>query len=144
MRDWDRTEFEASAVYRSITEAALFCHYGSGEWARVVLLRGEPVAAFGAVGSPYQPQLMSAWAFGTKRFKRTVPAITAEVNSWKPRLIEQGVRRIEARAIVGHDLAGHWMASLGAKREAVLRRYGVNGEDFELWAWIGESDDVYA
>lgn len=140
MRDWDRREFEASAAYDTITQAALICHYGSGPWAGVALLYGEPVAAFGAFGSPLMPQVRTAWAFGTSKFRRVVPAITREVDSWKPVLVGEGVHRIEARALVGHDLAGHWMARLGARREGVLRRFGVNGEDFELWAWVAETN----
>jgi hypothetical protein len=136
MREWDRREFEASARTASMTEAALICHYGSGQWARVALLKGEPVAAFGAAGSPYQPQLRIAWAFGTDRLRKAVRAISREVESWKPRLVAEGVGRIEARALVGHDLAGRWMTALGASREAILRRYGTGGEDFELWAWV--------
>lgn len=141
MRDWDRLEFEATAAYRNITDAALFCHYGSGPYAGVALLNGEPVAAFGAVGNPLMPQLRTAWAFGTPRFRKVVPAISREVERWKGLLVEDGVHRIEARALVGHDLAGHWMTGLGAKREAILRSYGRHGEDFELWAWV-HNDEV--
>lgn len=139
MRDWDRREFEASAVHRNLTDAALICHYGSAPWAGIALLDGEPVAAFGAFGSPMLPQLRMAWAFGTSRFRRAVPAISREVESWKPLLMAEGVHRIEARSLVGHDLAGVWMTGLGAQREAVLRHYGVGGEDFELWAWTAET-----
>lgn len=134
MRQWDRTELEASAA-GTMTERALFCHYTSFPWACVALLNDEPVAAFGAAGTPLQPQVKVAWAFGTGRFRRVVPAISREVESWKPHLIAEGVHRIEARALVGHDLAGRWMAGLGAKQEGVMRHYGRNGEDFELWAW---------
>lgn len=140
MRDWDRREFEASAKYRNLTDAALLCHYHSTPWAGVALLDGEPVAAFGALGSPFHPHMKSAWAFGTGRFRRVVPAIGREVESWKPRLVAEGVHRIEARALVGHDRAGQWMSGLGAQREAILRRSGVNGEDFELWAWVKPND----
>lgn len=140
MRDWDRREFDASADYPSATAAALLCHYGSMPWAGVALLNGEPVAAFGAFGSPLQPQLRTAWAFGTDKFRRAVPAIGREVESWKPHLVAQGVHRIEARCLAEHDLAGRWLAGLGATREAVLRRHGRGGEDFELWAWIAETN----
>lgn len=139
MRDWDRREFEASADYRSITDAALLCHYGSYPYAGIALLDGEPVAAFGAFGNPLMPQLRNAWAFGTDRFRRVVPALSREVNSWKPLLVAEGVHRIEARCLADHDLAGRWMAGLGARREAVMKRYGRGGEDFELWAWTAEN-----
>src|SRR5688500_13645880 len=94
MREWDRREFEASARTSSMTEAALICHFGSVPWAGIALLNGEPVAAFGAAGNPYQPQLRVAWAFGTDRFRKALPAISAEVERWKPQLVAEGVRRI--------------------------------------------------
>jgi hypothetical protein len=140
MREWDRREFEASAAYPSATHAALLCHYGSQPWAAIALLDGDPVAAFGAFGSPLMPQLRTAWAFGTERFRRAVPAITREVESWKPQLVREGVHRIEARALAGHDLAGRWLKGLGASRETILKRYGTGGEDFELWAWVAETN----
>lgn len=139
MRDWDRVEFEASARFDSMTQAALLCHYASPGWAWVALLDGEPVSAIGiAQSAPWQPQLRSAWAFGTKRFKRSLPALSVLAHGFRERLIAEGVRRVEARSLVGHDLAGQWMHALGASRETVLRRFGVNGEDFELWAWTDE------
>lgn len=138
MRAADREEFAASAAYPSLAQAAVFCHAMSDQWSAVVLLRGEPVAAFGAAGSPLQPHMRSAWAFGTDRFKRVVPAITREVEAWKPQLVAAGVHRVEARSLVGHDIAGLWLAGLGCRQEAVLRRAGRNGEDFLLFAWVAE------
>jgi len=138
MREWDRTELEASAT-GSMTERALFCHYTSQPWACVALLNGEPVAAFGAAGTPLQPQVKVAWAFGTSRFRRVVPAISREIERWKPHFIADGIHRVEARCLVSHDLAGRWMAGLGFSREGVMRHYGRNGEDFELWAWTAEN-----
>jgi hypothetical protein len=140
MRAEDRAEFEAGAAYRSASDAALFCHHTSGRWSAVVLLRGEPVAAFGCAGSPLQPQVRAAWAFGTRRFRRVVPWITREVEAWKPHLIAAGVHRVEARALVGHDIAGIWLLGLGCVKEGTMRRMGRGGEDFDLYAWV--ADDV--
>lgn len=138
MREHDRREFEASALFPSMSTAALMCHYASPDWAWVALLDDEPAGAIGIVRNALQPQLGAAWAFGTDRFKRVVPALSVLAATFRNRLVSEGVHRIEARCIVGHDLAGRWMAGLGASRETVLRRYGVNGEDFELWAWTDE------
>ena len=140
MRAADRAEFEASAEYPSLAQAAVFCHHVSDRWSAVVLLRGEPVAAYGAAGSSLTPHLRSAWAFGTDKFKRAVPWITREVERWKPMLIEAGVHRVEARSLAGHDIAGLWLNGLGCAKEGVLRRAGRRGEDFDLWAWAPEPD----
>jgi hypothetical protein len=135
MREWDRKEFEASASLRSITDAALACHYASQGFAWVALLDGEPQGAIGVARSPLQPHLGAAWAFGANRFKRTVPELSRLARMFQEWLIEDGVRRVEARCLKGHDLAGRWMSALGAKHECDLECYGVNGETFELWAW---------
>lgn len=118
-----------------MSTAALLCHYASPGWAWVALYRGEPAGAIGIVRNALQPQIGAAWAFGTDRFRRVVPALSVLAATFRDRLVADGVHRIEARCIVGHDLAGRWMASLGASRETILRRYGRGGEDFELWAW---------
>ena len=142
MRPADRAEFEASAEYPSLSQAAVFCHHVSDRYSAVVLLRGEPVAAFGAAGSPLQPHLRSAWAFGTSKFRRVVPWITREVERWKPILVADGVHRVEARSLVGHDIAGIWLEGLGCAKEATLRCAGRHGEDFNLWAWVARDAQV--
>jgi hypothetical protein len=135
MREWDRREFRATAGNRSMSDAALLCHYASQGFAWVALLDGEPVAAIGVVRSPLMPHLGSAWAFGTQKFKRALPALSRAARAFPGLLIADGVRRVEARCLKDHDLAGHWMASLGATKECDLECYGAEGETFELWAW---------
>lgn len=146
MREQDRREIFATAMLGSATDAAAISFYGSGpDWSWTAWLDGQPVGAFGVGrGSPLQPHIRHAWAYGTGRFRRVVPAITRFVRSeWPDRLFIEGVTRLEARSISDHDVAHRWLAGLGAKREAEMRGYGVNGETFELWAFLKEDfDDV--
>lgn len=140
MRSADREEVFATARLESATQAAAISFHGSPGWSWMALYNGQPAAAFGiGSGAHLQPHIRHAWAYGTVHFKRCVPAITRFVREfWFEALIEEGVRRVEARSLVNHDIAHRWLASLGAKREGLLRGFGVNGEDFELWAFVYE------
>lgn len=140
MREWDRKEFRATAGDRSMSDAALLCHYASNGFAWVALLDGEPTGAIGVVSSPLLPHLGSAWAFGTDKFKRVLPALSRLARIFPDMLIADGLRRVEARCLKDHDLAGQWMASLGARKECDLECYGAGGETFELWAWTHKEE----
>lgn len=135
MREWDRREFMATAGDRSMSDAALLCHYASNGFSWVALLDGEPVGAIGVVSGGLIKHLGSAWAFGTPRFRRALPALSRLARQFPGWLVADGVRRVEARCLKDHDLAGQWMASLGARKECDLECYGAGGETFELWAW---------
>lgn len=135
MREWDRREFEASSLISPLSAAAAMCLHASQGNAWVALYNGEPAGAIGLAQSSYQPQLASAWAFGTAKFKRVVPALSGLAMQFRRWAMDIGITRVEARCLKGHDLAGKWMAALGATHCCDLPRYGTNGETFELWAW---------
>lgn len=141
LRDEDRREIFATALLASATEAALLSWHSSGpDWSWTVWLDDQPHAAFGvSYGSPLQPHIRSAWAWGSNKFKRCAPAITRFCKrEWPSRLIAEGVTRVEIRSIKDHDLAHRWLAALPARKEAEMPNYGVNGETFELWAFLKE------
>lgn len=140
LREQDRREVFATALLGSGTEAGFISFHNSPGFSWTGWLEGQPVAAFGVgQGSPWQPHIRHAWAFGTGRFKRTVPAITRFcLKEWPSRLIGEGVTRVEIRSLADHDLAHKWLSALRAHREAVMLNYGVNGETFELWAWLAD------
>jgi hypothetical protein len=107
---------------------------------QVVMLRGQPEAAFGC--SPLMPGSCTwqIWAFGTDRFKRCVPTITRYGHAIMAHAIqEQGATRVECRSMSGHDLAGRWLTACGAVVEKVLKGHGRDGLDYILWAWTKES-----
>ncbi len=100
----------------------------------VALENGNPTAVFGVT---YQhPGLWGAWAYGTKRLRRAVPAITRYLcNVLAPKLLNAGANRVEVRTLVDHDIAHRWLERLGAVREGLLPEYGKNGETFVLYVW---------
>lgn len=130
----------ANATFNSLTEVAAMCVYGSPGYAWIAYINEEPAACFGvAEGSPLQPHLRSAWAWGTDKFKRAAPAMTRFcLEEWPRRLIADGVTRVEIRSIEDHDLAHKWLSALRAHKEADMPNYGVSGETFTLWAWLKE------
>lgn len=139
LRPEDRREVMASAQLANGTHAGLVAwHSSSPEWCWTVWLNDEPHAAFGiSEMGPLLPHMRSAWAWGTTKFKRCAPAITRFAKAdWPERLIAAGVTRVEIRSIEGHDLAHKWLAALPARLEGRMTGYGVNGETFELWAFL--------
>ncbi|MBX8824746.1 hypothetical protein [Ochrobactrum sp. SFR4] len=141
LREQDRREIFATAILESGTQAGATSYLSSPNWCWTAWIDGQPVAAFGvSIGNYiYQPHLRYAWAYGTEKFKRATPAITRFcLNEWPERLIAEGVTRVEIRSLADHDLAHKWLSSIRARKEADMLNYGVNGEAFELWAWLKE------
>lgn len=141
LREQDRREILATAALDCASQAGWLSWAVSGpEWCWTAQIGGQPVAAFGiGQGNPFQPHMRTAWAFGTDRLKRAVPAITRFCKAeWPNRLIPIGVTRVEIRSLADHDLAHRWLASIGCRREALMTNYGTRGENFELWAFIAE------
>lgn len=103
----------------------------------VALVDGQPAAAFGF--QPWTVPVWIAWAWGTRHLKKAMPAITRWCWQQEDRLLEIGVRRLEARSIAGHTQAHRWLEQLGCKRVCDLPDHGRNGELFHLYAWtIGD------
>lgn len=94
-----------------------------------------PVAAIGAV--PCAPGHWSVWMFATPEIHKIAKEFTAFVKRGMiPALLDVGCRRAECRSIVGHVEAHRWLQLLGAHRECLVPRLGVNGEDFIQFAWL--------
>lgn len=140
MRDQDRQEVMATALVQSMTQAGAMSFYSSQDWCWTAWLDDQPVGAFGiSYGNPFQPHIRQAWAFGTKRFKRSVPEITRFIRAnWFDALIAEGVTRVECRSMLGHDIAHRWLTALGAHPECEMRNYGTGGQTFIQWVWIKE------
>ena len=143
LREDDRREIMATAQMASPTVAAVLSYEGSFGTSWVALYDGVPSAAFGFTSPrPLQPHIAGIWAFGTKRFKRCVPAMTRLcLNEWPIMARTLEIRRMEVRSLASHDIAHRWLSAIGARREGLMRGYGINGEDFELWAFLIEDFD---
>lgn len=110
--------------------------------AYVVLIDGNPEAAFGANPTP-NPGLWVAYSWGTRRLWRAVPIITHFVSAVLiPDLVASGCQRCEARAMARHDSAHRWLKRMGANEQGRLECYGRNGEDFILFEWTRRRRNV--
>lgn len=105
----------------------------------VARLDGQPVAAFGAAPMSLPGNVLSLWAWGTKRLVRAAPAITRFVrDECAPRWVAAGVTRVEARSIRGHVSAHRWLRGAGAKAQP-CPNWGKGGEGFVLFYWTKDS-----
>lgn len=133
MREWDRLEIFATrpddeplAIADAVAEA------GPISW---VAGRDEaPIAAFGC--APMWHGVWSLWLFATDEFGRIgIPMTKLIVRSIVPMMFEAGAHRLEARSMEGHTDAQRWLQVIGAEREATLRGYGRDGQDFHVYTW---------
>jgi hypothetical protein len=100
-----------------------------------VAIRNKPAAAWGFV--ELWPHVGSCFAFGTDEWGSVMRAVTNHVRRYMlPRVIAAGYHRMECRALAGRDDVARWVALLGGQPEAVLRRFGKNGEDFMVYRWL--------
>lgn len=104
----------------------------------VALADGQPAEACGLARSEISPHLGIAWAFGTDRRRRAIPALTRHIRERVYYWLRDGVRRVEARAIADHYTAHRWLIGLGAQA-LPLPAWGRNGEDFTLFWWTRET-----
>ena len=141
MRAEDRREVFCQLADGATSVEAAAISYGNAEHAYCAWYFGSPIAAFGFAPASYGGTVWTAWAFGTRKFKRAVPEISRfALETVAPQLLWDGVRRVEVRSIAGHDLAHRWLARLGARRDGELRSWGRGGETFLLWSWTDNMD----
>ncbi|MGO4339865.1 hypothetical protein AB4037_33770 [Labrys sp. KB_33_2] len=135
MRDQDRREIRA-VIEESDTAIGTMLFHSSTDLAWTAWIDGDPVAAFGV--TRLFPGLGSGWAYGTRRMRRAVPAVTRFArSSVRPLLIAEGFRRIEVRTAIDHDLSHRWLEGLGFRREGIALDYGRGGLDFVTYAATG-------
>lgn len=95
---------------------------------------GRPTACFGAV-EPW-PGFWSVWMFATDDWTKVAKSATKHIlRVTLPAFWAEGAHRVEARSMAGYDTAHNWMIRMGARREATLRAFGKNGEDFDVFVW---------
>lgn len=138
LRPEDRQEVYSFTNLETGTEVGAVTWQMSGpEWSWAVLDGSQPMACFGLCqSSPFTPQIWTAWAWGTPRMKRALPAISRFAReTWPELLLPLGVNRVEVRSIAGHKRAHRWLRHMGARFEGYLPECGLGGETFLLFAW---------
>lgn len=132
LRRQDLEELAEVEPHKTSAEIAMGLLLAPGAAPWVAFLDGRPAAAFGIV--ELHPGVGAGWAFGTKDFLRCVPAITRFIKGpLGEALIGGGLRRVEVRAMQGHDIGRWWLRKLGFRAEATLPRFGRT-RDFTLFA----------
>jgi hypothetical protein len=81
----------------------------------------------------------NGWAFGTEHWGRALPTLMRHIRRfWVPWVLDQGIHRIECSALAHRKDVERFLALIGARPEAVLQQWGVNGEDFVSYRWLAD------
>lgn len=135
--DWAEISCQFSPVIQA-QDVAELCFLGEAWVARVVDRYGDaqPVEAFGLTMATYN--VGNAWAFGTARRVKAIPAVTRFIRQRVKAWINRGVTRVEARSAATHQMAHRWLIGLGGETHR-LPQWGRNGEEFVLFSWTAET-----
>lgn len=98
---------------------------------------GLPQAAWGLC--PLRKGVANGWAFGTEHWGRALPTLVRHIRRfWVPWVLQNGIHRIECSALAYRKDVERFLALIGAQPEAVLRQWGINGEDFVSYRWLAD------
>ena len=84
------------------------------------------------------PAVGHAWMFGTDDFPKVIREVTRATRKALDRMLENDLLRVEVRCLEAHKIAHDWYRRLLGFTEppAMLRSYGVGGENFLLFARV--------
>lgn len=131
MRGRDFEELRATSFCATRDELAdeLARRYGGRDDVMCGSLNGEPVYIGGTIET--WPGVMSLLFFATPEFRRCgLEATRFITRQLFPRYERAGIHRIQAVSLEGYAEVHAWLETLGLKREAVLPRFGKDGQDF--------------
>ena len=101
-----------------------------------------PISVWGAVLK--RPGVCTAYAFGTDEWPRAVLPMVRQIRGFiMPYLVEAGVHRVDAVAMLKRNDVKRFMRLLGAKSEGVLTGYGTEGEAFVSYRWLSNEHGGY-
>ena len=96
-----------------------------------------PISVWGIV--PKRQGVAAGFAFGTDDWGRAVLPMVRQIRGFVlPLLVELGIHRVEAVALLRRDDVRRFMSLIGAKAEGVLSGYGTEGEDFVSYRWLSD------
>jgi hypothetical protein len=137
MRDRDAAEFMAVSPFpdRKALEFNLSSRYGARSDTYVVMHNGQAEAVGAMV--QHRPHVVTLAFFSTDRFPEFAHPLTRFiVKRLFPQYRERGVHRIECVSIDGYAEVHRWIEALGLKREAIMPKYGRDGQTFVQFAWV--------
>ena len=141
MRETDRDELGAvNAAPDFATLVLALCEAHGGKVHATAVIADDLVPVAIIITRLDRPRVMSVGMFATDRWPRVAFATSRwALGTLRPVLFSSGVHRLEAASIEGNTAAHRWLEFLGFRREAVMPKFGRNGETFYLY---GMTDDV--
>jgi hypothetical protein len=96
-----------------------------------------PVAIWGMLNR--RNGVGAGFAFGTDGWGKAIPVMARNIRRFVvPYLLENNYHRVEAIGLAWRTDIARFMTLIGAQPEAVLRGYGVHGEDFISYRWLAD------
>lgn len=136
MRDIDRKEIFGNLNTDNPLELGVMIHGTLNKQgdAWIGWFNGRPVAAMG-IFEQWQG-CWQAWSLGTDRYYAAVIHFRERFETAYDNAKIKGLRRLEAKSIVGHTQAHHLMRKWGFEQEGILRKYGKDGDDYIQFARV--------
>lgn len=125
------SEFENIEAHKSFVKA--YDTDGDSKYALTLAVGEKPIAVIG--GTFIYPEVMSVFSLLSEDIKRYPIGVTREVK----RIIdlffkECGLNRMQMEVKSNHDEAFDWALVLGFKVEGVMHHYGLENQDYYLFA----------
>lgn len=136
MRSRDREEFMAVSPFKTHDELvdAIVARYGDHQDVIVAHWENGPVAVGGLIH--HRPHVGTLMFFANDDMEKIGSDLTRFI---KQRLFPgytlAGTHRIECASLDGYEEVHRWLGVLGLEREATMKKYGRNGEDFVQFSW---------
>lgn len=103
--------------------------------AAIALHNDKPAAACGIM--ELWPGVWSPWMFATDSWSFVSAAVSKYAKGYLTTFAEnKGMHRAQVYSLATHSDAHTWLEWLGFEREALLKKFGRNKEDFYLYAKV--------
>ena len=124
------------AGHKNPLTCAALVHHGVAQngcgW--IARLNGRPAACLGIIEN--WPGNWQIYSFGTNDYPRVAVAFKDKADKMIAFGLDRGMRRLECRSIAHHHDAHRYIRLIGMKQEAVLPKYGSEGDDYILFSRI--------
>lgn len=138
MRERDFLELSAALPFRNRIELAEYfteAYLGRGDLRVVYDRDDQPVAVIGSLMP--RPGVLSLLMFATPGVCTVHLSLTRWLRKrWLPAMVEADVHRIDAISLDGYSRMHRWLEAIGLRRESVMAKFGREGQDFVMFAWV--------
>ena len=97
--------------------------------------QGFPAALIGAY--PQNRGVWTLYGMGTNAWQNIWRSVTVVAKrDMMQSVLDAGAHRAECLSLADHHDSHKWLNYLGASHRAEMPRYGANGEDYIMFAWL--------